>query len=393
MENGKYLILLISSVINGSSPENAPESVDFGAVYSIAKGHRVLELLAAAVDGLEKKPSDEIMASLKKAKLHGALRASFQEDVLTKMLDACAENGIDILPLKGAVMRELYPHSSLRNMCDLDLLVRKEDLERAGRLLENIGLTFEKYGEHDITYKMEPYVSVELHFSVTDTHASLSSAKYYEDIWNIAKPGESVKNHYRLDKNDYYVSIIEHMCKHYRNGGCGIKAILDIYLYNEKYKDTLDYEYINSVLDSFGMKKFFYHALALSYKWFANGEGDEVSEQMERYIIAGLAFGTTDIYQASVHSRNKKRGESVGKFAYTVKRIFPPYYSMCYGYPILKRLPFLLPFLWVHRWFYQIFVKKKKIKDTLSYNVSEKNVAFYEKHMESVGLSDIPDGK
>ncbi|MBQ8163551.1 MAG: nucleotidyltransferase family protein [Clostridia bacterium] len=393
MENAKYLISLISSVINSKKPENAPPCVDFNKVFAIAKGHRVLELLAAGVDMLDEKPSEPILKELKKAKMHGALRSSFQDDVLNGMLDACAKNNVDILPLKGSVMKELYPHSSLRNMCDLDLLVRKEDLEKAGKLLEDLGLTFEKYGEHDVTYKMEPYVSVELHFLVTDTHASLSSAKYYENIWNIAKPRADIKNHYYLEKNDYYVSLIEHMCKHYRNGGCGIKAFIDIYLYNEKYKDELDREYINRTLDIFGMREFSDHALALAYKWFGGGAGDELSDEMERYVIAGLAFGTTDVYQAASHSRSKKRGESVGKFSYIIKRIFPPYYSMCYGYPKLKRFPFLLPFMWVHRWFYQIFVKKKKVKDTLAYKVSDQKVAMYEDHMKKLGIDNITDGK
>ena len=49
------------------------------------------------------------------------------------------ESGISYIPLKGAAIRDFYPETWMRNSCDIDILIKPCDLERAIKLL------FEKF--------------------------------------------------------------------------------------------------------------------------------------------------------------------------------------------------------------------------------------------------------
>ena len=50
-----------------------------------------------------------------------------------------------------------------------------------------------------------------------------------------------------------------------------------------------------------------------------------------------------------------------GRLKYFFGRIFLPYRAMCGLYPVLKKIPVLLPFCWVARWIKAIVRKPKLI--------------------------------
>ena len=65
-----------------------------------------------------------------------------------------------------------------------------------------------------------------------------------------------------------------------------------------------------------------------------------------------------------------------------------PYSSMCVKYPFLKKMPFLLPVMWVVRWFDAVFNKRDNIKrqhERLN-KIDDKTVSTYNKELEFVGL-------
>jgi hypothetical protein len=55
-----------------------------------------------------------------------------------------------------------------------------------------------------------------------------------------------------------------------------------------------------------------------------------------------------------------KKSQSGGFLAYLRKRILMPYSSMIIIYPVLKKIPLLLPFCWVHRWIKAIILGKTR---------------------------------
>ena len=68
--------------------------------------------------------------------------------------------------------------------------------------------------------------------------------------------------------------------------------------------------------------------------------------------------------------------------------IFLPYKGMCAKYPILKKMPFLLPFMWIIRIFTVLLFKRKRLEalDVRINTVTEKNIDDYHLSLRLVGL-------
>lgn len=105
-----------------------------------------------------------------------------------ELIDIFTRAEIDVLPVKGCWLKELYPDINDRQMSDLDMLVREEDVSRAEVLLLERGYRKDEVGFHHTVYRQAPYLVLELHTSLLpkiDEHRS-----YYEDVWNRATAGE-----------------------------------------------------------------------------------------------------------------------------------------------------------------------------------------------------------
>ena len=97
--------------------------------------------------------------------LSGRLDAQFYDNVarnltlsstLTALLDALAAQGIAAVPLKGPALAVMaYGDLSSRTFCDLDILVRRRDVERAEALLGRHGYRrrLDLAGLRDVAYR------------------------------------------------------------------------------------------------------------------------------------------------------------------------------------------------------------------------------------------------
>ena len=81
------------------------------------------------------------------------------------------------VPLKGTVLRKLYSEAWMRNSCDIDVLVSRDELDAAGRVLEKLGYK-KQYGlsAHDVTY-VRGRVHVELHYLLLEEYRMPKAAE------------------------------------------------------------------------------------------------------------------------------------------------------------------------------------------------------------------------
>ena len=133
------------------------------------------------------------------------------------------------------------------------------------------------------------------------------------------------------------------MAKHFESGGCGIRPFVDLWILdhmegtNKGERDVL--------LAKGGLLKFANISRALSDVWFGDRETDDVSSQMQNFLLLGGAYGSVD---NRVALQQKKKG---GKFGYILSRIFIPYTKLKRYYPILEKHRWLMPFMQIRRWF------------------------------------------
>ena len=72
------------------------------------------------------------------------------------------ENGIDFMPLKGSVIRSLYPKQEMRSMGDADVLIHAEQYNKIVPILEKNDFTFVKENLNELCWQKLPFY-IELH--------------------------------------------------------------------------------------------------------------------------------------------------------------------------------------------------------------------------------------
>ncbi len=77
------------------------------------------------------------------------------------------------------------------------------------------------------------------------------------------------------------------------------------------------------------------------------------------YITQSGAYGTQRIF---VNNQIKRRG----RLGYLVSRIFLPYRLMLYQFPVLEKIPVLLPVLWGVRIIKALYEKPERVRFQLA---------------------------
>lgn len=263
------------------------------------------------------------------------------------------KNAIPFLPLKGSVMRRYYREAWMRTSCDIDILIKPEDLQRATDILIN-QCGYEKVTSslHDISFKTPSKQNVELHHMLVEKGKAVKSNDILRSVWDRASLRDGFGYWYEMTDEMFFFHHIAHMAKHFEDGGCGIRPFIDLWIL--KKNEGCDEKSRNELIQTAGLSKFMALSERMTEVWFEGRERDNITSAMETFIITGGTFGTTETHCLMKHH---KSGGTVG---YIIEHIFLPYGEMIYQYPILKEHKWLLPFMEVARWFRLVFLKDKK---------------------------------
>ena len=243
------LIKLVQNVFLGEKSELVELNID--EIYNLAKYHSIEYIIYTAL----KNYNLEINDDFKKRSEVNAYKSITQELELPNLEKLFSDNSICFLPLKGAIIQKMYPKVEYRNMADIDILLKVEDLKKAGKLVQSIGFSVDMLGGNHDTYTKKPYVHIELHRAMIGDCYEIAS--YYDDIWESSRiyHDENDEYHYYLTDDDYYIFMICHAAKHFSGGGTGFRTIIDDYIYL-KEKKNLNFDYIIGELSKLKLDKF-----------------------------------------------------------------------------------------------------------------------------------------
>ena len=292
---------------------------------------------------------------------------------------ALGECGIDFIILKGYVIRRLYPENWMRNSCDVDVLVHECDLESAGKALESLGFERDEDGlsAHDVKYT-QGAIHVELHYTLIEEHVMPSVSSVLGGVWEATFP--CVDGGRVMTDEMFYFYHVAHMAKHFENGGCGVRSVLDLWLLNHKMEFSREKR--DAVLEAGGLLEFERGLRRLSEYWFADGDGEGLST-LEKFVLSGGAYGRTD------NSVSIKRIQKGGRFRYILSRLFAPYSLLKRYYPILERHPYLLPIYEVKRWIDAMKRDGKKYRRELRENMKKTDADDTREMLSSLGILEI----
>ena len=140
------LLRVLRAAVAGNLPDTPP--ADWVAVQELARLHQVDHFLYPIVRAWDPafQPVEELMLKWRNSFLSAVAlytRASIQT---AEFLTALHTEQVRVVPLKGVWLAEnIYEDGTCRPMCDIDLLVHPEDLDRARSVFEQLGYTTKDY--------------------------------------------------------------------------------------------------------------------------------------------------------------------------------------------------------------------------------------------------------
>ena len=355
---------------------------NFEKLYELAEHHDLSHIVGNALIKSDSLSHDTDLYKKLQKKIMLAhyrfekLNYDFQQ--VTNLLE---KEQIKFIPLKGSVLRDLYPEKWLRTSCDVDILVEKHNLEKVTECLIKSGLKKGEESPHDITFWTPSGSNIEIHYSLIEDEKVNNIDFVLKQVWERTTPHRGYFYWYDMSDEMFYFYHIAHMAKHLLFGGCGIKSFIDLWLLDNM--EGADLTKRNELLKQGNLLKFTHTAQKLSGVWLENSETDSTTKQLEEYILRGGVYGT-DKNRISI--QQQKNG---GRIKYIISKLFLPYDQLKFQYPILKKYRWLTPVIEIVRWVGLIFGGKakqnmKELKSAQSVSVKENNNP--EDFLKNIGL-------
>lgn len=358
-------ISLLRSAVTETDDRIDFSKVDYELLFTLSKFHDLAHIVFYELRKRIEHWEGDIYKKFRNQYDLAIYRNIKRDLVINKIREIFEKANMQYVLLKGSYLINLYPKAWMRTSSDIDVLIHKEDFPRIITLFCQEGM--KRIGEeknHDCSFLAQEGYHIELHYSLIENFVFEKPASILQNIWQKCSPKNDDSNELLMNDDALYFYHIAHMAKHFKNGGNGVRTILDTWVLNHKI--PFDKTSRDDLLISGGLRVFEEKARYLSEIWFSKMEKDTSISEFEQYIISGGIYGTAD---RKIALQKRKSNNTID---YYCKRIFLPYIKMKYSYPILMRFPILLPFCWIARLFKLSNPEvRKKIKAEINIDETE----------------------
>ncbi len=337
----KFLLTLVSSVINNKQIEKAPDHINWQVLYKIALECKLQAYLYYGVlkikdFELEKKVNESYFVILQNA----IERVERQNKLINDLREICNNNEIKYILLKGSQAKKYYPQDELRYMTDVDILIEEKSVELMHQKLIENGYKLTEESECEKTYINKYNVYVEVHkriFAYSNKNNFL-----FDNVWEKAIKTKDYKFEFEMDIKHLYLYLMLHCLKHFCVGGFSARMILDFYVLNKFAISKDERKELESIFKQIEIYNFALKIENISNKWYAKLDGLEET-QLEKYIISNESIGTYNnaMLVLAINSQNKKGKTS--KANYILNIVFPKYEKLAGKYENLQGKKYLYP--------------------------------------------------
>lgn len=336
--------------------------------YKVAKQHEISTVFCASVLELSKNGTLELDCEKQKALYSLLLKKSIKNADNFEKMNAFLKNNfsgnIDYALVKGYLLSKLYPFPDYRESCDADVLITKEQEQKAISILKNAGFLIKnrsESGNHSECYHKD-YGLLELHVSL-----------FYETVNEQWFGGFCAdKNNYRFEDglptlsfDDGFLFLVFHSFKHFVSNVFNLKQFFDILLYLYKYSDKLNNKKIDATLKALKIDNFLSAVLTaaetvlgLNFKVYYPFTDSEFSGELLEDMFNGGCFGFDsekhgDMFEIFHYEKLKRNiGDRASKNATAWRRsgiLKTASFSlsnMKKRYPFVTDTPLMLPLAW-----------------------------------------------
>ena len=382
MENG--MICLLRSAITGEAYQ-LPEGFALDDIIEDCFNHSVVALIYMGALNCGFKKDELAMQLMFKQYMKEMFVSEHQMSEVAKIYEAFEAKKIDFMPVKGCNMKGLYPSPEMRNMGDADILIREEQYSVIEEIMKDLGYVFDAKGDHDYAWSSQG-LHVELHYKLMYYYTK-EYEEYFGTGWKLATENEG--HRYYMKNEDEFIYLFIHFTKHFRNGGVGCRHVMDLWIYLRNHMN-MDMKYIDNTMKKLSVHEFYINVMAMIEYWFNEGPKTEKLEFMTDYIMVSGNWGTyeNNIKSSGVREAQLAGSTGKGRFQSIRKALFPDLENLQLRYGILKKIPVLLPVMWVWRWIDAALHRRNNVK-SLTRQVSQvctTDFSDFEESLEYVGL-------
>ncbi len=318
-----------------------PRGIDWDAVFNEANSQEILPLIYSVVKK-KKLLSSEIDKAWQKrltprlAKSQGVFMTHAE---ITKLFETAS---IRFVTIKGVTSASYYDEPLTRIMGDTDVLVKKEDFDRASELLIKNGYACKgKNDDYHIEFsKMN--MTVELHRCVKgipeEGILKEQTELLFGDVFNEATDIDTVFGRVRIPSPFHHgLIMLLHMQAHLESVGMGLRHLCDWAVFINRFSDSEFRSMFEEKLKKIGLWRFARiisrtaeYIGAERKEWMGNKE-TELSLFVLNDILSCGNFGRKDdekriVLRIVPRTNEKRRGSIVQYFRYgmaSIKRIWP----------------------------------------------------------------------
>ncbi len=355
-ESEKKLLLCCSRA--DFSEKNVPElnellsgPLDWKFVSEVARSGNISQLLYYNLKGL---PNGSpvplpVMEDLERAYRETCARNMLLFAELRTILDAFRLAGSKAIVLKGAALAGIvYPDIGLRPMLDIDLLVKKDELSIADKIMTNLdyaavhGSKPQKWHMKN-HFHLPPYrhawkpVIVEIHWRVTMG----SSSNDIDRWWERAVVRDNVG--YRIpvpSPEDMLTHLSLHLFNHGYDNGFALRGLCDIFEVLRHYRDEIDWKMLQDEMKMQGIEKQVHSMLYLVRELYAVTDDAFVPIDLDHadhrflHALKDSLFADSSSSPVNPYILKYMMFDNLpGKIIYLLSKIFPSRQEMADRYP------------------------------------------------------------
>ncbi|MCK4732459.1 MAG: nucleotidyltransferase family protein, partial [Methanophagales archaeon] len=304
------------------------DRLDWDYIVETSMRHGISPLLywnLSRIDDGEYVPA-EVMTKLRIVYYKNIAWNMLRYDELSKILIAFNDAEIDVIVLKGAFLAEtIYKNIGLRPMSDIDILVRREDLQKVKKELVQLGYAGIIYPTkwHEKLYtQWQTELKEEIQFNKHDKNVRI-------DVhWNVQPPVIP----FQIDINKFWENaqpvkiagvetlmlapedLLQHLClhldKHINSGAIPFRWYCDIAEVIRHYEGKINWKYLVQNSKNYGIEEPIYQSLYFVNKYLGAFVPKDVLETIKT-VNVNSNTDFEDIFKSSmtIEGKIKKRNQ------------------------------------------------------------------------------------
>lgn len=357
-----YLITVLSAYLYKEKIV-LDDSIDYAELLEIAKNHNLLAIVFSVIKQADNRNivPQSIYKVMEDSFFDSIFRYEAQKIGINALTTTLSNAGIYHTLFKGAVIREHYPVPEVRAMGDIDVLIKPEDRDTVKKLLCDNGYDAINTNGPVYDYKKDD-ILIEMHTKIIS--GKVGNADAENGFLDAMDHCEFDRYTGVLEPSYHFAYLITHMAHHFWFYGAGAKLVLDLAVMLKTY--DIDIKYVEEKMDSIGLLTFTKTILTLCHKWFGVGQAYDIDvKNTEDFLLSYGAFGNANRDKAVVIQRKELEEGKRNSATMTRLRLLFPSYEKMKNIPYISFIegrPWLTPYAWGYRLFYNLKHKKEFVK-------------------------------